>query len=99
MNCIVCKNEMVKATKFKLVNCDTYDGEVAESTMNKHIGLYANKPAPGIKGWIGEGIEETLIIPSLYVCPSCGHIELKLTKEQIEEFVVKENEGSLSVGE
>lgn len=97
MKCLRCKNEMILSKKFKLVNCHNIGGVIQESgVMNKNLGLYSNKNIKGIRGLIGEGVHEELIIPKTYVCTNCGYIELVLDNNQIDIFTGIENDATVN---
>lgn len=97
MKCLRCKNKMILSKKFKLVSCHNTGGEIHESSvMNKNLGLYANKNYKGIRGLIGEGVHEELIVPNIYVCTNCGYIELVLENKQVDIFTGIENDATVN---
>jgi len=79
---------MTCSEKLRLVNAfvETKDFTTTSSLYRKNIVLYAEKDAKGFKGCIGEGRLEIILVPKLYICEECGHIEYALDKSQIEKF-------------
>lgn len=88
MKCMRCNSEMVNLKKFRLVNAfvETEHLTLSGSLYRKNLVLYAEKDSKGIRGCVGEGRETYIIVPSVYICEKCGHLEYTITLENIEKI-------------